>query len=180
MEWTTTGRAHVLGDDILHDGGVIAFDAVLNRITDPEVLIPRLFAEVDATLAARLRPGDFLVAGRNFLAGKAHNNGLIAIKALGLRILCESMGTRAFQGVAALAIPCLTSCPGVTGLVADGDEIRADLLTGEVRNLTQGTQAHYPGVAEGVRNMVERGGLRGVLLAHLESHPELAQAPEST
>jgi hypothetical protein len=28
--------------------------------------------------------------------------------------------------------------------------------------------------------MVEQGGLRGVLLAHLASHPELAQAREAT
>jgi 3-isopropylmalate/(R)-2-methylmalate dehydratase small subunit len=180
MEWTTKGRAHVLGDDILHDGGVIGFDAVLGRITDPEVLIPRLFAEVDPTRAARIRPGDFIVAGRNFLAGKAHNNGLFAFKALGLRILCESMGTRAFQGVVAMAIPCLTTCAGITRLVADGDEIEVDMLAGDVHNLTQGTQARYPGVADGVRDMVEQGGLRGVLLAHLASHPELAQAREAT
>jgi 3-isopropylmalate/(R)-2-methylmalate dehydratase small subunit len=179
MDWTTNGRAHVLGDNVPHDGGVIAFDAVLSRTTDPQLLIPRLFAEVDPGLAARIRPGDFIVAGRNFLAGKAHNNGLIAMKALGLRILCESMGTRAFQGVVALAIPCLCACPGITGLVADGDEIRADLLSGEVRNLTQGTQARYAGVAAGVRNMVEQGGLRGLLEAHLRNHPELAVAPTS-
>lgn len=176
MQWTTTGRAHVLGNNIPHDGGVISFDTVLARITDPQELIPRLFAQLDLSLTANIKPGDFIVAGTNFLAGKAHNNGLIAMKALGLRILCESMGIRAFQGVIGLALPCLTTCVGITSLIADGDEIQADLLTGVVKNLSKNTQATYPGVAEGVKNMVEQGGMLGLLASHLKNHPELGVA----
>jgi 3-isopropylmalate/(R)-2-methylmalate dehydratase small subunit len=177
MEWITTGRAHVLGHNVPHDGGVMAFDAVLERITDPKVLVPRLFAQIDPTLAATLKPGDFIVAGSNFLAGKAHNNGLIALKALGVRILCESMGIRAFQGVVGLALPCLTHCKGVTQLVADGDEIEVDFLSGRVRNLTKNTEATYGGLAAGVKDMIEQGGMLGVLTAHLRKHPELGVAP---
>lgn len=177
MLWTTVGRAHVLGNNIPHDGGVMSFDAVLARITDPQELIPRLFAQVDPALAARINPGDFIVAGTNFLAGKAHNNGLIAMKALGLRILCESMGVRAFQGVVGLALPCLTSCVGVTSLVADGDEIEVDFLSGQVRNLSKGTQAAYPGLPAGVKDMIEAGGMLGLLTSHLKNHPELGVAP---
>ena len=177
MQWISTGRAHVLGNNILHDGGVISFEAVVARITDPKELIPKLFAQVDPTLAARIKPGDFIVAGSNFLAGKAHNNGLIAMKALGLRIMCESMGMRAFQGVVGLALPCLKNCVGITSLISDGDEIEADFLTGEVKNLSKNTVANYGGLAEGVKNMIEEGGMLGLLSAHLKKHPELAMAP---
>jgi 3-isopropylmalate/(R)-2-methylmalate dehydratase small subunit len=180
MQWVTRGRAHVLGNNIPHDGGVISFDAVLSRITDPQELIPRLFAQVDPTLASKIKPGDFIVAGSNFLAGKAHNNGLLAMKALGLRILCESMGMRAFQGVVGLALPCLTNCVGVTGLVRDGDEIEVDFLGGLVRNLSMNTEAIYPGVSLGVKNMVEEGGMLGLLTSHLKNHPELGIATAAT
>lgn len=176
MEWTTIGRAHVLGNDIPHDGGVISFDAVLARLTDPQELIPRLFAQVDPGLAAKIQPGDFIVAGTNFLAGKAHNNGLLAMKALGLRILCESMGTRAFQGVVGLALPCLTNCAGIKTLIADGDEIQVDFLSGVVKNLSKKAEARYGGVADGVKTMIEEGGMHGVLTAHLKNHPELGVA----
>ncbi len=177
MEWITTGRAHVLGNNILHDGGVISFEAVVARITDPKELIPRLFHQIDPTLAARIKPGDFIVAGSNFLAGKAHNNGLIAMKALGLRILCESMGMRAFQGVVGLALPCLTNCVGVTSFIADGDEIQADYLTGTVKNLSKNTEIRYGGLAEGVKDMIEEGGMLGYIASHLKKHPELGMAP---
>jgi 3-isopropylmalate/(R)-2-methylmalate dehydratase small subunit len=173
MQWTARGRAHLLGNNIPHDGGVISFDAVLARTTDPQELIPRLFAQVDPSLAAKIRPGDFIVAGHNFLAGKAHNNGLLAMKALGLRILCESMGIRAFQGVVALALPCLTNCVGVTSLVRDGDEIEVDFLAGLVTNLSTSTGATYQGLPDGVKNMIEKGGMLGLLASHLKNHPEL-------
>ena len=179
MQWTTGVRAHRLGNHITHYGGALAGDAVLARITDPQELIPRLFAQVDPALAAKLRPGDFIVAGNHFLAGKAHNNGLLAMKALGLRILCESMGIRAFQGVVGLALPCLTNCVGVTSLVADGDEIQVDYLSGRVRNLSQDTEAVYGGLPEGVRGIIEEGGMRGLLIAHLKRHPELGVAAAS-
>jgi 3-isopropylmalate/(R)-2-methylmalate dehydratase small subunit len=174
MEWKTTGHAHVLGDDILHDGGVIRFDFVTGRVTDPEILIPQLFAEIDPTLIQRIKPGDFIVAGRNFLAGKAHNNGLIAMKALGLRILCESMPFRSFRAVTALALPAMTQCAGVRDLVADGDEIEADFATGLVKNLSRGTEGQFTPVARDIQVMLEEGGMRGMLAAHLSRHPELA------
>lgn len=174
MEWTTRGRAHVLGHDIPHDGGVMNFDMVISRVTDPAVLAPRLFAHVDRDLAQRLRPGDFIVAGRNFLSGKAHNNGLIALKALNLRILCESMPLRAYQGVAGMALPCLPQCPGITERVADGDEIEVDMLSGEVRNLRTGDQLRFAPVSDAIRELTEQGGTRGLLERHLRDHPELA------
>lgn len=175
LQWTTRGRAHVLADDVPHDGGVMAFDKVIGRVTDPAVLIPLLFAEIDATLAQRLRPGDFIVAGRNFLSGKAHNNGLIAMKALGLRVLCESMPLRAYQAVAGVALPCLADCPGITGFVNDGDEIEVDMLAGSVRNLRSGQLRQVAPMPEAVRALIEHGGTRGLLARHLQAHPELGE-----
>ncbi|MDX3907174.1 MAG: hypothetical protein QHC78_15910 [Pigmentiphaga sp.] len=175
MNWKQRGTAHVLGHDVPHDGAVMAFDIVLSRTTDPEELIPRLFAELDPTLIGRIRPGDLIVAGRNFLAGKAHNAGIIAMKALGLGILCESMSVRAFQGVVALAVPALTQCSGITGFVSDGDEIEVDYASGEVRRCASGEVSYYPPLPCEIRTMIQNGGMRGALEAHLRAHPELAQ-----
>ena len=49
------GRVHVLGHDVPHDGGVMAFDIVLSRVTDPIHLVPHLFAEIDPGLQARIQ-----------------------------------------------------------------------------------------------------------------------------
>lgn len=177
MNWTRRGTAHVLGDNVPHDGAVMAFDIVLSRTTDPEQLIPHLFAELDPTLKDRIQPGDIIVAGRNFLSGKAHNAGIIAMKALGLSIVCESMPVRAFQGVVALAVPALIECPGITAFVQDADEIEVDFLEGTVRKVSTSEQREFAGVAPAVRSMIENGGMKGLLQDHLRRHPELAQHP---
>lgn len=175
--WKTRARAHVLGNDVPHDGGVIRFDLVTARVHDPAQLIPFLFDEVDPTLKERIRPGDYIVAGRNFLCGKAHNQGLIAMKALGLRILCESMPFRSFRAATSLALPCLTRCEGITGLVRDGDEIEADFDTGLVANLTTGESRSYPAIPPDIKVILDEGGMKGMLAMWLKTHPELAHPP---
>ncbi len=167
----------MLGDNIAHDGGVIPFRFVTSRITDPQEIIAHLFDEVDATLKQRLKPGDFIVAGKNFLSGKAHNNGLIGLKALGIGILCESMQYRSFRAATGLALPMMIQCEGISRVVRDGDEIEVDFATGEVADLTTGERYFYTPMAPDVRAMVEQGGMRGVLAKYLADHPELAVPP---
>lgn len=173
MKWLSSGFAHVLGDNIPHDGGIISFEKVLERITDPGKIIPLLFAQIDETLIHRIKPGDFIIAGKNFLAGKAHNTGLIGLKALNIGILCESMGARAFQGVVATAVPCLVHCKDITKLINDGDEIEVDFLSGVIKNITQKTVFNVPRMDDGIKVMIEKNGLRGLLSDYLNEHPDL-------
>lgn len=175
MEWKRRGTAHVLGDDVPHDGAVMSFDMVLTRTTDPDELIPHLFKELDPTLIDRLRPGDFIVAGSNFLSGKPHNSGIIALKALGISLLCESMATKAFNGVVMLAVPLLTQCTGIREMVSNGDELEVDFSAGTVRNVTTGVEKQFPPLPPEVQQIIESGGMQGMLAAHLREHPELAQ-----
>lgn len=173
MNWIRQGHAHVLGDNIPHDGGVISFDNVISRITDPAVLTPLLFREINPELAQRIQPGDFIVAGKNFLTGKAHNNGLYAFMALGVGILCESMGVRAYQGVYNLPVLCLKDCEGISRVVQNGDELHVNYQSGEVYNLTTGNTFSYPPMPRGVQNIVQQGGAMGMLAEHLKNNPQL-------
>ena len=177
MSWQSRGRAHVLGDNVPHDGGVIPFRFIPARITDPVEIIAHLFDDVDPDLKGRLKQGDFIVAGKNFLCGKAHNNGLIGLKAMGIGILCESMPYRSFRAATGLALPMLIQCEGIAGTVRHDDEIDVDFATGVVANLSTGERRTYPPMAEDVRRTVEQGGMRGALAKFLEDHPDLAQPP---
>ena len=175
--WKTRCTCHMLGDNVPHDGGVIRFDLVTSRVQDPAQLIPYLFGEIDPTLKERVKPGDFIVAGKNFFCGKAHNQGMIAMKALGLRVLCESMPFRSFRAATGVALPCLIHCEGVTGFISDGDEIEADFDTGVVINLKSGQSRRYPSIPLEIKSILAEGGMRGMLAAWLRDHPELGQAP---
>ena len=174
--WRGRGTAHVLGDNVPHDGGVINFRFIPLRITDPNELIPHLFDEVDPTLKTRLKPGDFIVAGDNFCCGKAHTQGLIALKALNIRILCQSMPYRSFRAATGLALPAMIQCSGITSFLRDGDEIEVDFASGAVVRCADGATQTYPGIAPDIRTMIEEGGMKGLLAKHLREHPELAEA----
>lgn len=172
--WRTRGTAHVIGHDVEHDGPIMPREMISARVTDPEKLIRRLFEEYDPKLLGRLKPGDFIVAGRNLGCGKPHTGGYIAMEAMGLRILCESMPGTIVRATIGLALPCMHKCEGILDFIKDGDQIEADYESGEVINLTSGERRMFSPMQEEARNMVARGGVKGILADWLEKHPEFA------
>ena len=88
--WRYRGTAHCFGDDLEHDAHMMPFDLVIRRVTDPAQLLPHLFEAIRPGLAARLKAGDVLVAGRRFGKGKAHVQAYLALKSLGVAIACGS------------------------------------------------------------------------------------------
>lgn len=177
--WKTIGRAHVYGDNLVHDNGMMEWKHVIERQTDPAVLIPCLFAAIDPEFAGRVQPGDFVVAGRKFGSGKAHTTAYIAMASLGLRILCVSTFERVIGGVVNLGVPIMGKCEGIISVIGMGDEIEVDMASGEVTNLSRGTSHFYSPVPEGLRKILENGGRKGFLQNWLVAHPELAQPFEA-
>jgi len=175
--WRTRGTAHVFGDDIVHDGMIIPVRVVGARVTDPAELATHLFSEHRPAFRDRVKPGDFVVGGRNFGCGKPHTGGYIGMEGLGLRLLCESMPGAIVRATMNLALPCMPNCAGITGFVQDGDAIEVDFETGAVINHRSGESRTYPAPAPRVREMIRRGGLRGSLVQYLAEHPDLAVAP---
>ncbi len=170
------GRCHVFGDAVPMDEGVMAFEYVIKRITDPQVLVPELFRHIDPDFAKRVEPGDIVVAGRAFGCGKPHGTGFIAMRSLGLGILCESMPTRSHRNAVSRGLPILVGCIGVRELLSTGHRIEVDYVSGEVRNLTTGASAKYPGMPTVLLDIVRAGGTAGFLRNWLATHPELGGA----
>jgi 3-isopropylmalate/(R)-2-methylmalate dehydratase small subunit len=173
--WCTRGTAHLLGDDVPHDGGVMTRAMMQARVVDPEQLIPHLFEEHQPGFMAKVKSGDFIVAGRNFGCGKPHTNGYIALRALGIRVLCESAPANVARGTMNLGLACLLRCEGITGVVRDGDDIEVDFVTGTVVNHTSGQAHAFPPLGPNERALVEQGGQQGFLRHFLQEHPELAE-----
>ena len=96
FNWLLKGRCYKLGHDVPHPGGVIPNRLIVGREMDPQKLVPHLFEETDPGFAARAKPGDIIVTGRNFGMGPKAN-GYIAMQALGLGLVCESMPFLAYR-----------------------------------------------------------------------------------
>ncbi|MFN7753639.1 MAG: hypothetical protein ACK5TE_15365 [Pseudomonadota bacterium] len=163
VRWRYRGTAHCFGDDLEHDAHMIPFEFVIRRVTDPAELLPHLFEAVRPGLAARMKAGDVLVAGQRFGKGKAHIQAYLALKAIGVAIVCESLPYNTYRALVGLGLPFMSGCEGVTGQVADGEEIEVDFSTGAFINHSRGTRHAHPPLPSQARDIIELGGTEGVL-----------------
>ena len=152
------GRAWVFGDDV--DTDVMA----------PWSVIARPFEERRAHVlhtrpgfAEAVRPGDLIVAGRNWGCGSSREQAPENLKLLGVAaVLAHSFGRIYFRNAIAIAFPNLV-CPGIAAEVRDGDELEVDLATATVRNLRSGAVVQGRPYTAEMAEIIDAGGLLEVL-----------------
>lgn len=128
------GRVWRFGDNVCGDDGIIDFEIVrqgFGKPLDEAALKEMCFRRLRPEFPEEVRPGDIVVAGTNF----AHHNHIevsVALKASGLAaILAESCEAGFIRRALNVGLPVVT-CPGVTGLAGDGEEILVDPAAGIV------------------------------------------------
>lgn len=160
--WLLKGRCYKLGHDVPHAGGVIPNHLITAREFDPQKLIPHLFSETDPGFHTRAKPGDIIVAGRNFGMGPKMN-GYIAMQAMGLGLVCESMPFLAYRAAIGCGLCVMTDCYNVTELCDTGDELEVDFRSGMFFNRTRDIRKEYPPLPDALQEIVALGGNTGWL-----------------
>jgi 3-isopropylmalate/(R)-2-methylmalate dehydratase small subunit len=122
--------------------------------------------DVDPGFAAAARPGDILVAGKNFGCGSS-TPAQHSIRGLGIpAIVAESYGKLFFSN-------CISSglwpmvCPGIVGLVEAGQSLEIDTGAWQVRNVATGKTLPCTPLPPLYREMVEMGGEMPYLKARI-------------
>ena len=157
FSWVRRGRCYRLGHDVPHMGGVVPMRIVSEMRFDPKDIVPHLFAETDPGFHERCRPGDVIVTGRNFGMGPKMQ-GYIAMQALGLALVCESMPFLAYREAIGLGLPVLTDCAGVSDACATGEDIEVDFSSGRFINHSRDTELALAPLPGGLREIVALGG----------------------
>jgi 3-isopropylmalate/(R)-2-methylmalate dehydratase small subunit len=161
-QWLLRGRCYKLGHDVPHPGGVIPQRFIIGRCFDPQELIPHLFGETDPGFHTRAKAGDIIVTGRNFGMGPKMN-GYIAMQALGLGLVCESMPFLAYRAAIGCGLRTMTDCVAVTDMCETGDDLEVDFRNGFFINHTRDIRREYPPIPDALLETVELGGNTGWL-----------------
>ena len=124
----------VLGDNI--DTDLIYPGRYLN-ITDREKTAEHLFELAWPGIRAALRPGDFIVAARNFGCGSSREQAAAALKFAGAgAVIAAGFARIFFRNAINLGLPAVVA-PDAAVLCGVGDQLELDLANGSIRNLTQ-------------------------------------------
>ncbi|OGO21788.1 MAG: 3-isopropylmalate dehydratase [Chloroflexi bacterium RBG_16_50_9] len=149
------GRAFKFGDGISTDHIIPGRYAHL-RSNLPE-LAKHVMEDADPTFAARVKAGDFIVAGNNFGLGSSREHAPLVIKMAGVSaILAETVARIFFRNAINLGLPVLI-CD--TDRLDAGDELEIDLSAGIVRDITNGHQLNFGKIPEVMLHILDEGGL---------------------
>jgi 3-isopropylmalate dehydratase small subunit len=104
-----------------------------------------------------VKPGDIMVAGRNFGCGSSRP-GLV-LREVGIAaIIAESVSRLFLRNSISRAIPIFVA-PGVTGLVQDGETLEVDYAKGVVVNVKSGASVPLRKYPPAIEQIFECGGL---------------------
>lgn len=165
------GTAHVYGDNV--DTDVIIPARYLTTI-DPAELAAHCLEDLDPDFVKNVRPGDVIVAGRNFGSGSSREHAPIAIKASGVAcIVAESFARIFYRNSINVGLP-IVECEGIASDVAAGDRVRVDVAAGVVENLARGSRHAATPLPAFMKDILDAGGLMPWVKRSLDAGGEVS------
>lgn len=150
------GTVHKYGDNI--DTDVIIPARYCTAFTEHE-LAPHCLEDLDADFVKKVKKGDLLVAGRNFGCGSSRENAPIAIKGAGVScVIAESFARIFYRNAINIGLPILESADAVRE-AQTGDEVRVDLATGTIHNLTKKKEYATSPFPPIIQEIIASGGM---------------------
>jgi len=116
-----------------------------------------------------VKPGDILVAGRNFGCSSGRALAAKALAATGIGAVVAELFARTFyRNGHEIGLPLLEAA-GVHALVEDGERLRVDVRAGMLENLSSGKTLQAPVPSPFLLRMLESGGLIPLLKSGSEA-----------
>ncbi len=166
MNTVIKGKVWKFGDGI--DTDLIIAGKYLT-ITDPEELAKVVFETLNPDFPKDVKPGDVIVAGKNFGCGSSREHAPAAIKSAGTRaIVAESFARIFFRNSINIGLPVI-ECTNISAEVNDGDVIEIDLMGGDV-HLPTGKALKFKPIPENVQKILDLGGLVNKVKEELTSN----------
>ena len=150
------GTVHKYGDNV--DTDVIIPARYLNS-SDPAELAKNCMEDIDKDFVKRVKPGDIIVANKNFGCGSSREHAPIAIKASGIScVIAETFARIFYRNAINIGLP-IIECPEAAKEIEAGDEVEIDFDTGMIYDKTKGTEYKGQAFPPFMQEIISSGGL---------------------
>ena len=156
MNMHAQGTAFKYGDNV--DTDVIIPARYLN-IADPQELASHAMEDIDADFVKNVKPGDIMVADKNFGCGSSREHAPRVIKDNGVACVIAASFARIFyRNAINIGLPIL-ECAEAAAAIETGDEVAVDFGTGEIHDVTTGKTFQALPFPEFIQEIIDNEGL---------------------
>jgi 3-isopropylmalate/(R)-2-methylmalate dehydratase small subunit len=156
------GKAFKFGDNISTDH--IIPGKYANLRSDLPELAKHVMEDADPTFVGKVKPGDFIVAGKNFGLGSSREHAALVLKMAGVSaVLAKSVARIFFRNAINQGLPVLI-CD--TDKIDAGDEIEVNLSESIVTDLTKNTKLTFGKIPKVMVDILNEGGLIPYITKH--------------
>lgn len=149
------GKVHKFGTDINTDDIIAAKYLVT---TNEKELGKHCMENIAPDFSAKVKPGDIIVAGRNFGCGSSREHAPRALKGCGIAaVVAPSFAGIFFRNAINVGLPFLELED--VERIAEGDELEIDLTSGIIKNLTRNETYKTQAFPEFLQEIVKHNGL---------------------
>ena len=151
-----SGKVFKYGDNV--DTDVIIPARYLN-VSDPVELASHCMEDIDLDFVKNVKPGDIMVAGKNFGCGSSREHAPIAIKQSGISVVIARTYARIFYRNAINTGLAIIECDEAVDGIDAGDDVEVDFDTGVITNKTKNETYKGQPFPAFIQGIISAGGL---------------------
>ena len=150
------GFVHKYGDNVDTD---VIIPARYLTTSVPSELAAHCMEDIDREFIHKVKPGDIMVADKNFGCGSSREHAPIAIKAAGISVVIASTFARIFyRNAINIGLP-IMECREAAENINPGDEVEVDFDTGVIKDITTGKEFKAEPFPEFIKDIINKNGL---------------------
>ncbi|MBO4374132.1 MAG: 3-isopropylmalate dehydratase small subunit [Lachnospiraceae bacterium] len=106
-------------------------------IQDKKELASHCMEDIDKDFTKKAKPGDIIVAGKNFGCGSSREHAPMVIKESGIScVIAETFARIFFRNAINIGLP-IIECREASEEIEEGDEVMIDFETGLIKDVTK-------------------------------------------
>ena len=150
------GHVFKYGDNV--DTDVIIPARYLNA-TEGAELAKHCMEDIDKDFVKNVKPGDIIVANKNFGCGSSREHAPLAIKCAGVScVIAETFARIFYRNAINIGMP-IIECPEAAKAIEAGDEVEIDFDSGVITNKTNNQTYQGQAFPPFMQKIIAAGGL---------------------